>query len=94
MADSSMSNIGAVEQYGKNLANVNQQMIQIFQKMRQQTDSLRTSWNDDQFDRFRQDFDQDIMKKIREISVKMEMFSKYVEEMCKIHRMAQQNKYY
>ena len=89
-----MSNIGAVEQYGKNLANVNQQMIQIFQKMRQQTDSLRTSWNDDQFDRFRQDFDQDIMKKIREISVKMEMFSKYVEEMCKIHRMAQQNKYY
>lgn len=34
------------------------------------------------------------MKKIREISVKMEMFSKYVEEMCKIHRMAQQNKYY
>ena len=94
MADSSMSNIGAVETYGKNLANVNQQMIQIFQKIRQQTDSLRTSWNDDQFDRFRQDFDQDIMKKIREISVKMEMFSKYVEEMCKIHRMAQQSKYY
>ena len=89
-----MSNIGAVETYGKNLANVNQQMIQIFQKIRQQTDSLRTSWNDDQFDRFRQDFDQDIMKKIREISVKMEMFSKYVEEMCKIHRMAQQSKYY
>jgi uncharacterized protein YukE len=94
MADSSMSNIGAVETYGKNLANVNQQMIQIFQKMRTQTESLRNAWNDDQFDRFRQDFDQDIMKKIREISVKMEMFSKYVEEMCKIHRMAQQNKYY
>ncbi len=89
-----MSNIGAVETYGKNLANVNQQMIQIFQKMRTQTESLRNAWNDDQFDRFRQDFDQDIMKKIREISVKMEMFSKYVEEMCKIHRMAQQNKYY
>ena len=66
----------------------------IFQKMRHQTDSLRTSWNDDQFDRFRQDFDQDIMKKIRDISVKMEMFSKYLEEMCKIHRMAQQNKHY
>ena len=35
MADSSMTNIGAVEQYGKNLANVNQQMVQIFKQIRQ-----------------------------------------------------------
>ena len=94
MADSSMSNIGAVEQYGKNLANLNQQVLSIFTKLRQQTESLRTSWNDDQFDLFRQNFDQDIMKSIQEISAKMDLFSKYVEKMCQIHRMAQQNKYY
>lgn len=94
MADSSMTNIGAVEQYGKNLANVNQQMVQIFKQIRQQTEGLRSSWNDNMFENFRMDFDQDIMKKIQEISTKMEVFSKYVAEMCKIHRMAQQQKYY
>jgi uncharacterized protein YukE len=94
MADSSMRNIGAVEQYGKNLANVNQQTQEIFKKVKQQTDQLKAYWDDDMFDKFRQDFDMDIMKKIQEISVKMEVFSKYVEEMCKIHRMAQQQKYY
>lgn len=94
MADSSMRNIGAVEQYGKNLANVNQQMVQIFTKVKQQTEGLKSSWDDDMFDHFRMDFDQDIMKKIQEISTKMEVFAKYIEEMCKIHRMAQQQKYY
>ena len=78
----------------RNLANVNQQMVQIFKQIRQQTEGLKSSWNDNMFDNFRMDFDQDIMKKIQEISTKMEVFSKYVEEMCKIHRMAQQQKYY
>ena len=44
--------------------------------------------------RFQQDFDQDIMKNIQDISAKMEMFSKYVAKMVEIHRMAQQQKYY
>ena len=95
MADnSSMKNVSAVEQYGKNIANVNQQRLQIFQKMRQQTQSVASYWDDDQYQQFSRDFDQDIMKKIQEISVKMEVFSKYVAEMVKIHRMAQQQKYY
>ena len=95
MADnSSMKNVSAVEQYGKNIANVNQQMLQLFQKMRQQTQSGASYWDDDQYQQFSRDFDQDIMKKIQEISVKMEVFSKYVAEMVKIHRMAQQHKYY
>ena len=35
MADnSSMTNVSQVEQYGKNLAQVNQQMLQIFKQMR------------------------------------------------------------
>ena len=94
MADnSSMTNVTMVEQYGKNIAQVNQQMLQIFQKMKQQTQSVGTYWKDDMYTRFSQDFDQDILKKVREISLKMEMFSKYVEKQCQFHRMAQQNKY-
>lgn len=93
MADVSMSNIGNVEQYGKNLANVNQQMLQIFAKLKQQTDGVGHYWSDDMYEHFRQDFDQDIMKKIREISARMSVFAKYVEEECKIQRMAQQLKY-
>ena len=95
MADnSSMTNISQVEQYGKNLAQVNQQMLQIFKQMRQQTKDVGTWWKDDQYMRFQQDFDQDIMKNIQEISAKMEMFSKYVAKMVEIHRMAQQQRYY
>ncbi len=95
MADnSSMTNVSQVEQYGKNLAQVNQQMLQIFNQMRQQTKAVGTWRKDDQYMRFQQDFDQDIMKNIQEISAKMEMFSKYVAKMVEIHRMAQQQKYY
>lgn len=95
MADnSSMTNVGQVEQYGKNLGQVNQQMLQIFKQMRQQTHSVGHYWKDDQYKRFAQDFDQDIMKNIQEISAKMDMFSKYVAKMVEIHRMAQQQKYY
>lgn len=94
MADSVMTSIPMVEQYGKNIGNVNQQMMQIFQKLKQQTNSVGSVWKDDMYDRFRQDFDQDVMKKVQEISMKMEMFSKYIEKQCQFHRMAQQNKYY
>lgn len=95
MADSSsMRNVSAVEQFGKNIANVNQQMLQIFQRMRQQTQSVATYWDDDQYEQFARDFDQDIMKKIQEISAKMELFSNYVAKMVEIHRMAQQQRYY
>ena len=69
MADSSMRNIGNVEQYGKNLANVNQQMLQIFAKLKQQTDGVGHYWDDEMYEHFRQDFDQDIMKKIQEIGL-------------------------
>lgn len=95
MADnSSMTNVSQVEQYGKNLAQVNQQMLQIFKQMRQQTKAVGAYWKDDQYKRFQQDFDQDIMKNIQEISAKMDMFSKYVAKMVEIHRMAQQQRYY
>lgn len=95
MADNSvMLNISMVEQYGKNIAQVNQQMQQIFQRLRQQTQSVGSVWKDDMYTHFAQDFDQDIMKKIQEVSIKMAIFSNYVEKQCEFHRMAQQNKYY
>ena len=43
---------------------------------------------------FAQDFDNDIMKHVQEISAKMDLFSKYVAKMVEIHRMAQHQKYY
>lgn len=92
--DSVMTNIGAIEQYGKNLKAAEQQMLQMFQKLKQQTDTANSYWKDNQYTNFRQDFDQDIMKKVQEIAAKMDMFSHYVAKMCEIHRMAQQQKYY
>ena len=94
MSDSSMRNIAAVESYGKNIQNVQQQMMEIFKKLKTQTDQTKAYWDDDMFDNFSVKFDQDIMKKVQEISVAMNMFAKYVEEMTKIHRMAQNQKYY
>lgn len=95
MADnSSMRNVSQVEQYGKNISNVNQQMLMIFSKLRQQTQGIASVWDDDQFSRFSQDFDKDIMRNIQEISARMEVFAKYVEKMVEIHRMAQQARYY
>ena len=94
MADSSMTNISAVESYGKNLSNISQQMVQIFTQLKQQTDSVGQYWNDKQDQQFRQDFSTDIMKDVQEISARMNIFCKYIEEMCKIHRMAQNQKYY
>lgn len=94
MADSSMTNISAVESYGKNLSNISQQMVQIFTQLKQQTDSVGQYWNDKQYQQFRQDFSTDIMKDVQEISARMNIFCKYIEEMCKIHRMAQNQKYY
>lgn len=71
MADnSSMKNVSQVEQFGKNISQVNQQMLAIFQKLRQQTQSVACVWDDDQFKHFSQDFDHDILKNVQEISVK------------------------
>lgn len=89
-----MSNIGAIEQYGKNLQAVEQQMLQMFKQLKKQTDVAGTYWNDKQYNQFRQDFDRDIMKNVQEIAAKMNVFSNYVTKMCEIQRMAQQQKYY
>ena len=72
MADNSMmGNVSQVEQYGKSLGQVQQQMREIFKKLQQQTKSIGSVWKDDQFKNFEQEFNQTIVKNINETTVKM-----------------------
>ena len=95
MADNSMmGNVSQVEQYGKSLNQVQQQMREIFKKLQQQTQSIGNIWKDDQFKNFEQEFNQTIVKNINEVTVKMELMSNYVLKMVEIHRQAQNQKIY
>ena len=58
MADNSiMTNISAVQNYGKNLQKAQQQLLQITQQIKKQTESIGNIWKDDQFQKFKLDFD-------------------------------------
>lgn len=93
MADNSvMRNVSQVEQYGKNLGQIQQQMRELFKKLQQQTKVIGSVWNDDQFKKFEQEFNQDIVKKVNEVTTKMELMSNYVKKMVEIHRQAQSQK--
>jgi len=95
MADNSMmGNVSQVEQYGKSLGQVQQQMREIFKKLQQQTKSIGNVWKDDQFKNFEQEFKQTIVKNINETTTKMELMSNYVKKMVEIHRQAQNQKIY
>lgn len=95
MADNSMmGNVTQVEQYGRSLDQVQQQMREIFKKLQQQTNSIGNIWKDDQFKNFEQEFNQTIVKNINEVTVKMELMSNYVKKMVEIHRQAQNQKIY
>lgn len=95
MADNSMmGNVTQVEQYGKSLDQVQQQMREIFKKLQQQTNNLGNVWKDDQFKNFEQEFNQTIVKNINEVTIKMELMSIYVKKMVEIHRQAQNQKIY
>ena len=76
MADNSMmGNVSQVEQYGKSLYQVQQQMREIFKKLQQQTNSIGNIWKDDQFKNFEQEFNQTIVKNVNEVTAKMELMS-------------------
>ena len=95
MADNSMmGNVSQVEQYGKSLDQVQQQMREIFKKLQQQTNSIGNIWKDDQFKNFEQEFNQTIVKNVNEVTAKMELMSHYVKKMVEIHRQAQNQKIY
>ena len=87
-----MGNVSQVEQYGKSLNQVQQQMREIFKKLQQQTNSIGNIWKDDQFKNFEQEFNQTIVKNVNEVTAKMELMSNYVKKMVEIHRQAQSQK--
>lgn len=93
MADNSIiGNVSQVEQYGKNLGQVQQQMREIFKKLQQQTKSIGNVWKDDQFKNFEQEFNQTIVKNMNEATLKMELMSNYVKKIVEYHRQAQNQK--
>lgn len=95
MADNSMmGNVTQVENYGKSLDKIQQQMREIFKKLQQQTKSIGSVWKDDQFKNFEQEFNQSIVKNINETTAKMELMANYVAKMVAIHRQAQNQKIY
>ena len=95
MSDNSiMKNVSQVEQYGKDLGNVQKQTREIFKKVQQKTKSIGSVWQDDQFKKFEQAFNQSIVKSINEITMKMELMSNYVAKMVEFHRQAQNQKIY
>ena len=91
--DSSMLNIDMVDQFGKNIANVSAQTLEIFSRLGQQLQSVNSVWNDDNYDNFQDNFEHNIMKKIQEVSAEMELFSDYIKKQCEIQRMYKANKY-
>lgn len=95
MADNSiMGNVTQVEQYGKNLGQVQQQMRENLKKLQQQTKSVSNVWKDDQFKKFEAEFNQTIVKNMNEATIKMELMSNYVKKIVEFHRQAQNQKIY
>lgn len=91
--DSSMLNIDMVDQFGKNIANVSAQTLEIFSRLGQQLQTVNSVWNDANYDNFQDNFEHNIMKKIQEVSAEMELFSDYIKKQCEIQQMYKANKY-
>ena len=90
MADNAiMTNVSQVEAYGKNLNQVQLQMREIFRRLQQQTKSIGNTWKDAQFQMFEQRFNQDIVKKINEITSAMEQQANYIKGAVELQRSYQ-----
>lgn len=90
MADNAiMTNVSQVEAYGKNLNQVQLQMREIFRRLQQQTKSIGNTWKDAQFQMFEQQFDQNIVKKINEITSAMEQQANYIKGAVELQRSYQ-----
>ena len=90
MADNAiMTNVSQVEAYGKNLNQVQLQMREIFRRLQQQTKSIGNTWKDAQFQMFEHQFNQDIVKKIIEITFAMEQQANYIKGAVELQRSYQ-----
>ena len=93
MADNSiMTNISAVQNYGKNLQKAQQQLIQITQQIKKQTESIGNIWKDDQFQKFKMDFDENIYKPVMKATTLMENEAHYIEKTIELQREIQKLK--
>ena len=87
MADNSvMTNITAVQNYGKNLEKAQQQILQITQQIKKQTESIGNIWKDDQFQKFNQDFNENIYKPVMKAAALMENEAHYIEKTVELQR--------
>ncbi len=93
MADNSiMTNISAVQNYGKNLQKAQQQLLQITQQIKKQTESIGNIWKDDQFQKFNQDFSENIYKPVMKAAALMENEAHYIEKTVELQREIQKLK--
>ena len=90
--DSSMKDISRVETYSKSLMRVSQQVEQVFDKLKKQTDIIGQNWSDSQFNEFRAQFNESIVKQIKGTCATLQRLSEYTKKQCEFHRMAQQHK--
>ena len=90
--DSSMKDISRVETYSKSLMQVSQQVEQVFDKLKKQTDIIGQNWSDSQFNEFRAQFNESIIKQIKGTCATLQRLSEYTRKQCEFHRMAQQHK--
>lgn len=91
-ADSSMRNISQVETYAKSLQQVSVQVEQVFDRLKRQTDIVGQNWSDSQFNEFRAQFNESIVKQIQGIAATLQRLSDYTKKQCEFHRMAQQHR--
>ena len=93
MADNSiMTNISAVQNYGKKLQKAQQQLLQITQQIKKQTESIGNIWKDDQFQKFKLDFDENIYKPVMKATTLMENEAHYIEKTVELQREIQKLK--
>ncbi len=90
--DSSMKDISRVETYSKSLMQVSQQVEQVFDKLKKQTDIIGQNWSDSQFNEFRAQFNESIIKQVKGTCATLQRLSEYTKKQCEFHRMAQQHK--
>lgn len=93
MADNNiMTNISAVENYGKNLEKAQQQLLQITQQIKKQTESIGNVWKDAQFQRFNSDFNENIFKPVMKAAAMMENEAHYIKKTIELQREIQKLK--
>lgn len=90
--DSSMKDISRVENYAKNLLKISQYVEQIFDQLKRQTDEIGQNWSDSQFNEFRAQFNESIIKQIKGTCATLTRLSEYTKKQCEFHYLAKNHR--